>query len=46
MPEHIKSNIEVFDFELSGEEREIITTLDRRYRFVNPADWWKLPYFD
>lgn len=45
-PEHIKTNIDVFDFELSGSELEAIKTLDRKYRFVNPADWWRLPYFD
>jgi len=44
--EHIRSNIRVFDFELSDEDRRVIGALDRKYRFINPADWWKLPYFD
>lgn len=45
-PHHIKENRGVFDFTLSAEELEAIKTLDRKHRFVNPADWWKIPYFD
>lgn len=45
-PDHLKSNIEIFDFELPKEDMELIKTLDKKYRFVNPEDWWKLPYFD
>lgn len=44
--EHLKSNIKVFDFALSRQDIEKIKKLERRYRFVNPADWWKVPYFD
>lgn len=43
---HLKANMEVFDFELSQKEMETLKTLDRKYRFVNPVDWWKIPYFD
>lgn len=43
---HIKENREVFDFTLSAEELDAIKGLDKKYRFVNPADWWKIPYFD
>lgn len=45
-PENIKNNIAVFDFEISKEEMGLIKTLDRKFRFVNPKDWWRLPYFD
>src|SRR3989344_852882 len=44
-PARIKENISIFDFELSEEEVETIKTLDRKHRFVNPEDWWKIPYF-
>lgn len=44
-PERIKENIAVFDFELSDADMSAIATLDRGLRFVNPAQWWKLPYF-
>ena len=45
-PEHMKKNAEIFDFELSSEDMEEIKKLDRKLRFVNPEEWWKLPYFD
>ena len=41
----ILENIDVFDFELTGKEKEAINLLNRNYRFVNPTDWWDLPYF-
>lgn len=44
--DHMKANREVFDFELAQEDMEAIRKLNRRYRFVNPDDWWKIPYFD
>lgn len=44
-PEHIKSNLQVFDFELSQDEMATITNLNKNYRFVEPFDWWKVPYF-
>lgn len=46
MFEHIKTNIEIFDFKLSQEELDSIKTLDRKFRFINPQEWWKIPYFD
>jgi alcohol dehydrogenase (NADP+) len=45
-PERIKENINVFDFELSKEEMDLLGTLDRRHRYVDPCDWWDIPYFD
>lgn len=43
--ERIKSNSEIFNFALSPEESAEIKTLDLKYRFVNPENWWKIPYF-
>ncbi len=45
-PERIRENIAVFDFELSDADMAAITTLDRGLRFVNPGEWWKIPYFN
>ena len=45
-PENIKNNFEVFDFELSKDEMEILGGLDRGHRFVDPWKWWKVPYFN
>lgn len=44
-PERIRENSNVFDFELSGEEMEKIKMLDRNIRYVDPEEWWKIPYF-
>lgn len=45
-PERISENIAVFDFELTQDEKEEISTLNRNYRFVNPSEWWGIPYFN
>lgn len=45
-PERIKSNIEVFDFQLSADDMENIKGLERRMRFVDPFGWLGIPYFD
>lgn len=45
-PEHLKENIAVFDFTLTAAEMKKIAACDRRYRFVNPSGWWRVPYFD
>ncbi|MBI2356021.1 MAG: aldo/keto reductase [Candidatus Doudnabacteria bacterium] len=45
-PENMKSNLLIFDFELTGQEMQALTNLDRKLRYVNPYDWWKIPYFD
>ena len=45
-PEKIKANIQVFDFKLTDTEMKTISGLDRQHRFVDPWDWWGIPYFD
>lgn len=45
-PERIKENISVFDFELSSQEIETISKLDKRHRYVDPSEWWGIPYFE
>jgi alcohol dehydrogenase (NADP+) len=43
---NITQNIQVFDFELSEEDLNLIGSLDKKHRFVDPARWWKIPYFN
>jgi alcohol dehydrogenase (NADP+) len=45
-PKNIKANLEIFDFELSSGEMVSIKSLDKNYRFVDPWEWWKIPYFN
>ena len=45
-PDNIRDNIKVFDFVFSGEEINSLDALDRGHRYVDPFDWWKIPYFD
>lgn len=45
-PEHIKANIDLFDFELTREEMQTIGNLPFHHRYLDPADWWGVPYFD
>lgn len=45
-PERIKENISIFDFELTEEDRQAMAKLDRKLRYVDPVEWWKIPYFD
>ena len=44
-PERLKENIDVFDFALTAEEQGEIAALNRNYRFVDPSEWWNIPYF-
>lgn len=44
--EHIKQNADVFDFALTNEDKREIAALNRNLRYVDPYDWWKIPYFD
>ncbi|MFP4016820.1 MAG: aldo/keto reductase [Halanaerobiales bacterium] len=42
-PEHIKSNFELFDFELSDDEVSKIDSLDRQERLIDPS-WGEFDY--
>lgn len=44
-PERITENIDIFNFELTTDEKSDINALNKNYRFVNPASWWGIPYF-
>lgn len=41
----IKENRDVNDFELSKEEMVEINNINRNFRFVDPVEWWGVPYF-
>lgn len=41
----IAENIEVFDFDLSEHDMKQINTLNKNFRFVDPAKLWGIPYF-
>ncbi|CAN1261720.1 NADP-dependent D-sorbitol-6-phosphate dehydrogenase [Linum perenne] len=38
--ERLKENFEVFDFELSKEDMDLIKGMDRKYRTNQPARFW------
>ena len=44
-PARIMENSQVFDFELTKEEMKEITALNKNHRFVNPVEWWHIPYY-
>ena len=44
-PEHIQANTEIFDFALVPEEIQQIEKLERGLRYVDPYEWWEIPYF-
>jgi len=44
--EHIKTNADIFGFELSTDDMKMIQGMDKKFRFVNPEAWWKIPFFD
>lgn len=44
-PEHITANAEIFSFELTQEDRQQIEKLERGLRYIEPGEWWKIPYF-
>lgn len=44
-PERIKENIEVFDFQLDNTDMNELNSLDKGLRYVDPSDWWGIPYF-
>ncbi len=45
LPERISENIDIFDFELTEDEQQQISALNKNYRIVNPGQWWGIPYF-
>lgn len=45
-PANIKSNFEVFNFELTAEDMNRLAALDRKHRYINPANWSKVAYFE
>ncbi len=45
-PERIQENMGALEFELSDEEMAALSALDRKHRYVNPYEWWRIPYFD
>ncbi|MCR4311057.1 MAG: aldo/keto reductase [Candidatus Taylorbacteria bacterium] len=45
-PEHIKQNAEIFSFKLSTIDIADLNALDCRLRYVDPYEWWEIPYFD
>lgn len=44
-PERLIDNIAALKLELTTAETSQLNQLDRGYRFVNPGDWWGIPYF-
>lgn len=44
-PERIRDNFELNDFELNEEEMKKITALNKNKRFVDPINFWGVPYF-
>lgn len=42
----IKENIDVFDFFLDKDEVERMNNLNKNYRFVDPINFWGIPYFN
>jgi diketogulonate reductase-like aldo/keto reductase len=44
-PERISENADIFDFELSTKEMQSINSLNKNFRFLDPLEWWGVPYF-
>ena len=42
----IYNNIDVFDFELSEDDMGKLNNVETKYRFVDPSEWWGIPYFN
>ncbi|KAG9130425.1 hypothetical protein Leryth_004383 [Lithospermum erythrorhizon] len=44
-PDRLPENFEVFDFELSEEDMELMKTMERKYRTNQPAKFWGIDLF-
>lgn len=44
-PERITENITVTDFVVSDQDMKSINKLNKNHRFVDPSEWWGIPYF-
>lgn len=44
-PSRIKENIEVYDFQLDKDDMAQLNSLDKGLRYVDPSEWWGIPYF-
>jgi len=42
---HLKENTEIFDFSLTPDDLSQLAKLERGLRYVDPYEWWKIPYF-
>lgn len=45
-PARIRENFDVFAWSLDQADLDAIKAMDRRYRYVNPANYWDFPLFD
>ena len=43
--ERLKENFQVFDFELSKEDMDLIKTVDKKLRTNQPAKFWGIDLF-
>jgi len=43
--DRLKENFEVFDFELTKEDMELIKSIDRKYRTNQPAKFWGIDLY-
>ena len=43
--DRIMENSQIFDFELTDEDIDKISSLNKNHRFVDPKKWYKIPYF-
>ncbi|OWR44661.1 aldo-keto reductase [Danaus plexippus plexippus] len=41
----VEENIDIFDFELTPEERNLLKSYDANYRTIDPKFWKKSPYY-
>lgn len=44
--EHLKENAHIFDFSLTPDDLSELAKLERGLRYVEPYEWWKIPYFE